>query len=537
MYPLLSPFGCLISCVLFFQFWHELKLEREWRSNSDEKANSETHLKRSPPIVHCSLNWSARLCEQGDDASRPDATSTPEKGVAGWEQTESNGIVPLKQRIDCLNRAIEQTGVKKPKLLPKPALTLSAKNVSVSPEATKSPLKVPATPKESDRSPRRERGKLDKSYSTPSYDYSIDSREPLTFNMKLPEEKVKSAPDNITSEVEPLNEFKKSLDIKPLEVKPEKLEQISEDESKHERNEYLEIKSSEETDPVNKSPLAAPAVGDKVNRILDTIDSTLSFDSEPETTYPCRNEIKSPAPSHFTFGEPAAAVLPCSSKDSDSSRLEETASINSDTLKSTASSTSQPVERLHIHTTINVPATFPRHKMEYKRPIPPPEPPPRPAKGSPIHSKTKSAAVTKSSSKSAPHKSPKVVRKKNVWLTSEFRVLNSEDANSFLFFVIGQVFYSKPSFVSERRNVSVKDLGICDHEGWLFHRSRKMARGSPQWIKGWFIIKGTIFYGFNSREVSSLFLSVQRFQLLTRANHRVSFTSIGSYFSAISKAL
>lgn len=51
-------------------------------------------------------------------------------------------------------------------------------------------------------------------------------------------------------------------------------------------------------------------------------------------------------------------------------------------------------------------------------------------------------------------------------------------------------------------------MGVVDHEGWLYHRSRKMARGSPQWIKGWFIIKGTIFYGFNSREVGISIINI-----------------------------
>jgi len=403
-------------------------LEREWRSNSDdktEKANSETHLKRSAPTSHCSLNWSARLCEQSPDSSKSTISVSSKKDKPEREVSvvEKNGIVPLKQRIDCLNRAIEQTGqmVKKPKLLPKPIL--SSKITPLKSDAPRSPFHVPSTPKETEASSlRRERNKLDKSYSTPSYDYSIDSKEPLMFNMKLPEEKVKSAPDNITTEMECKSEFK-MLEIKSQEVEQRtetserQLEQINENDHHSEEqvtsNEYLEIKTEETQE-----------VGRRVNTILDTIESTLKIDDESDTSpsnsikEETRNAFDSKPPNYFTFDH--STIMPytsCSSSsklDTDAFRLEDGSSIISDTLKSNASDVSQPIERLHIHTTINVnvPATFPRHKMENKA-FPPPEPPPRPAKGSPIHSKfSKSSSIIKSSVKSPPHKSPKVTRKK-----------------------------------------------------------------------------------------------------------------------------
>lgn len=392
-------------------------MEREWRSNSDEKpsdkANSETQLKRSPPIAHCSLNWSARLCEQdGDDLSKKDTSCLSEKSITEWNECENNGIIPLKERIDCLSRAVEQTGGKKPKLFPKPLLSL--RNTSTRAEAIQNPLKMPTMSKQSDRSPRKERGKLDKSYSTPSYDCSVDSREPLTFNMKLLEEKVKSAPDNITSEVEPISHFRmSSLEIRTSETNIEKLELVTEDESK---NEYLEIKNTEQSNVTN-APLPKKEIGD--NKILDTIDSSLLFDSEQETcSNKCETKTLLQSSMHFTFPEPTF-LLPSTNGDNDSPILEETTSINSDSLKLVESNISQSTERLHIHTTINIPATFPRHKLEYRKTISPPEPPPRPTKMSPIHSKPKSIPITKSSSKSGPHKSPRVLRKKNIWLTSE----------------------------------------------------------------------------------------------------------------------
>lgn len=56
-------------------------------------------------------------------------------------------------------------------------------------------------------------------------------------------------------------------------------------------------------------------------------------------------------------------------------------------------------------------------------------------------------------------------------------------------------------YFTERRNLSVKELGACEYQGWLYQRSKKISP-RMQWIKGWFIIKGTTFYGFNNKEVN-----------------------------------
>lgn len=55
--------------------------------------------------------------------------------------------------------------------------------------------------------------------------------------------------------------------------------------------------------------------------------------------------------------------------------------------------------------------------------------------------------------------------------------------------------------VTERRSVGVKELGIADYQGWLYRRLR-IGDSVAQWIKGWFILKGTTFYGFKTREVN-----------------------------------
>ncbi|XP_018897509.2 uncharacterized protein cnk [Bemisia tabaci] len=114
------------------------------------------------------------------------------------------------------------------------------------------------------------------------------------------------------------------------------------------------------------------------------------------------------------------------------------------------------------------PATFPRHRTD-KKPL---TPPPRPAK--PV-AETKGGCyrammVAKSMGKSASLKvtaSPRLLRKKNPLL-------------------------------NKRRNISVKELGQCECQGWLSQRARGGA--GAQWNKGWFVLKGTSFLGFNSND-------------------------------------
>ncbi|XP_057326647.1 probable serine/threonine-protein kinase DDB_G0282963 [Microplitis mediator] len=51
--------------------------------------------------------------------------------------------------------------------------------------------------------------------------------------------------------------------------------------------------------------------------------------------------------------------------------------------------------------------------------------------------------------------------------------------------------------LAKRRNVSVKDIGIGDLEGWLTHRSRG-AGGA--WARSWFILKGSSLYRFKNQD-------------------------------------
>jgi len=52
----------------------------------------------------------------------------------------------------------------------------------------------------------------------------------------------------------------------------------------------------------------------------------------------------------------------------------------------------------------------------------------------------------------------------------------------------------------ERRDIGVKDLGTPECQGMLYRRLRGSVSGA-QWVKGWFMLKGTTFYGFKSKEV------------------------------------
>lgn len=363
-----------------------------------------------------------------------DSSSSEKTTKSDKENIDANSFIPLKQRIDSLNKAIEQTSqiAKKPKLLPKPILS-NAHNTSKIESTSKpsSPLRTTMA-KKGDRSPRRERGKLDKSYSTPSYDYSADSKEPLTFNMKLPEEKVKSAPDNITSESDSLSEFKKSLDMKPF-TKPIKQDLT---ETKPEQYEYLEIKSDGGVEPEStESSTSLPSEQDSSsnkNQILDTINSSLlNMDSESEANSLSEESPKPRPPLERCNPIQEIRPEPIFEREPKNELNEITHEV---ILKQIITSPISPTEKLVIHTTINVPATFPRHKID-KKPISPPEPPPRPLKTAASHSKVnqKAISVTKSASRTISHKSPKVPRKKNPLLTSKFWSLCCISFDDFLY--------------------------------------------------------------------------------------------------------
>ncbi|XP_034238099.1 uncharacterized protein LOC117643365 [Thrips palmi] len=131
-------------------------------------------------------------------------------------------------------------------------------------------------------------------------------------------------------------------------------------------------------------------------------------------------------------------------------------------------------------------------KIPFKISVNPPEPPPRPTPPNRSPSipldQPKSLLRAKIGSKTTSQQkavvgSPKVSRKKN-------------------------------PFLARRRSVGVKELGVADYQGWLYRRTR-IGDSGVQWIKGWFILKSTAFYGFKSREAhkADYFISLPGFTI------------------------
>ncbi|XP_046393555.1 uncharacterized protein LOC124161294 isoform X2 [Ischnura elegans] len=69
------------------------------------------------------------------------------------------------------------------------------------------------------------------------------------------------------------------------------------------------------------------------------------------------------------------------------------------------------------------------------------------------------------------------------------------------------------ALLAKGRKVSVKDLGEVEHQGWLQYRLRggiglsskggsevTLGTATAQWVRAWFLLVGTSFYGFKDRE-------------------------------------
>ncbi|XP_069700872.1 connector enhancer of kinase suppressor of ras 2 isoform X2 [Periplaneta americana] len=55
--------------------------------------------------------------------------------------------------------------------------------------------------------------------------------------------------------------------------------------------------------------------------------------------------------------------------------------------------------------------------------------------------------------------------------------------------------------LAKKRNLSVRDLGAGDCEGWMLHRCRTGGAGAV-WLRAWFVLKGSLFYGFKTPQSS-----------------------------------
>ncbi|XP_026293448.2 uncharacterized protein LOC113217672 isoform X2 [Frankliniella occidentalis] len=128
-------------------------------------------------------------------------------------------------------------------------------------------------------------------------------------------------------------------------------------------------------------------------------------------------------------------------------------------------------------------------KIPVKISVSPPEPPPRPT---------------------PPNRSPSVPldQHKSVFRT----IMSTKTSGPKTVFGSPKVLRKKNTLLAKRRSVSVKELGIGDYQGWLYRRLR-IGDSGAQWIKGWFILKGTTFYGFKNREAhkADCFISLPGF--------------------------
>lgn len=193
-----------------FQFWNELKQVNEAHNNNknnNEKSNSEMQLsKRSKPTkVHWTSlppNEEKHDCQKSSDKKLID-TSIKD------DVLNSNNLISLKERIYQLkvNNSPEHLNNKKPKIMPKPIVSKVSKpidNLFVT----------------------KVRGKLDKSYSTPSYDFSGDDHlhndfEYFDSDMRMSVEDVKMYnTEEVTSTCD-INEEKIKRPDKPVLIFPE----------------------------------------------------------------------------------------------------------------------------------------------------------------------------------------------------------------------------------------------------------------------------------------------------------------------------
>ncbi|CAG2058818.1 unnamed protein product, partial [Timema podura] len=55
----------------------------------------------------------------------------------------------------------------------------------------------------------------------------------------------------------------------------------------------------------------------------------------------------------------------------------------------------------------------------------------------------------------------------------------------------------RTTLLAKKRNIAVSDLSNVDCEGWLLHRCRSSGTGAV-WLKVWFILIGSTFYGFKT---------------------------------------
>ncbi|XP_060838603.1 uncharacterized protein LOC132920327 [Rhopalosiphum padi] len=517
----------------FDQFWNELKQVNEAHNNNknnSEKSNSEMQLsKRSKPTK---VHWTSLPPNEEKIESQKFAdkklldTSIKDDGLT------SCNLISVKERINQLkiNNSPEHIINKKPKIMPKPFVLKVAKPID-------NPLFT------------KVRGKLDKSYSTPSYDFSAECNLPNDFeyfdsDLRMSIEDVKNYETHEVTNNSVFNEEKFKRPDKPILVFPkpppprsdenvslatmtESVENSCVNKSvkpilyfpkppppRIEDANFSKLKDTDITDNKGFELENSKSIEQFSNRVSES-GSGFSFDSKQEehlesmtnsylenqnenfldydniTTHLSQDRIpESMDCSKYSINHCKNKSF-FNSKHQDQSDFEKNSfsdlsdacpplsltdlSGSDDNIfrVDTKDNISLPSERTAIilhQAVLNTPATFPRQKTEIKK-SQPPVPPPRPSKPAELPKRTSYRAML----------GAKTIGKKE----------NKGQK---------QLFQRNP-LIAKRRNISAKELGTCEYQGWLYQRSKKISP-RMQWIKGWFIIKGTTFYGFNNKESS-----------------------------------
>ncbi|XP_054264542.1 uncharacterized protein LOC128987620 isoform X2 [Macrosteles quadrilineatus] len=404
----------------------------------------------------------------------------------------------------------------------------------VSSELTEAKADEPTLTVPKEKSPR-ERGKLDKSFSTPAYDFSPDLsvsekismlKQKFLADSKI-ETKSDSAFEDSKSDVESLSgrdEETKTNDNSISTSIPSISEELADSEKEvHGQivetiNKHLltldyetdsEPKWKDKNTTANLDSEKVIETEEKIGKILETLNSSVierrkemerdakvrknsteGADLSKTISQVCKEEIlQTYNPSGFVLTKPTSLEniaelkpksgiipIPPRVRITPPTIHEEKPSLPDVTMISPVPPETprrKPLSNLDCvdkPVVVQAPATFPRQKAESRRPITPPEPPPRPTPPAPaVQPKGacyRAMMVAKSISKTAKVSSPRSLRKKNPLL-------------------------------AKHRNVTLKELGVCECEGWLQQRCR---RGSGQWNRGWFVIKNTTFYGFKHKE-------------------------------------
>ncbi|XP_039293640.1 uncharacterized protein LOC111050039 isoform X2 [Nilaparvata lugens] len=572
------------------QFWQELKLEREWRdatqpsrekSGVDEsgahaplsprrKYSSFDSLKAKPDLVSSCRPEAVFRRKRSTDSVYDDVFRTVENSPRN-KSTDSDDVfrtpdskkssesddvfdskklledvtdddyrpTSLREKIEMFSkvsevfveadkaRSLSAGGDKTPKpKVPARTFRLSPEKVAVVPQVTARTVKLD---QETDDA-KKERGRLDKSHSTPAYDFSADQQaRPVTeivgnrlFVPKLvrsdaeaqdPDEQkednvvITIDPPPITLPVAPLPPARTHIKaVEEKQVHGQIVETINQLHLLRLHDEADETSRLKEKD-CDEDDLAKT---ERIGKLLETISTSLiehrlkedqgGADLSKTISQVCRDDLYAPSPSERVIPVPPRRILPDVTvttaddrsneivTDYSSSTMERLpkSSHSSETVTDYSSSTMERLPKsshssetdtaslppkmperkpvTNIEFAVTAPATFPRHKTgDGRRPAAPPEPPPRPAPPRPTYHRT----VTAAARSSVATRSPKALRKKNPLL-------------------------------AKMRNVSVADVSVgCECQGWLQQRCRK---GSGQWNTGWFVIKGTTFYGFRTKE-------------------------------------